>query len=61
MNDILIKFNQAEYFVYVIDEKKTVNDLNSQTFFEKKLNEGEFLNMCCQMILLIPDSYKFLI
>ena len=36
MNDILIKFRQSEYFVYVVDEKNTVSDLNSQTFFEKK-------------------------
>ena len=41
MNDILIKFKQSEYFVYVVDEKNTISDLNSQTFFEKKINAGE--------------------
>lgn len=36
MNDILIKFNQVEYFIYVIDEKNAVyDDLNSQTFLKK--------------------------
>ena len=59
MNDILIKFKQSEYFVYVVDEKNTVSDLNSQTFFEKRLNAGEFLNMGSQMISLTPGSYKF--
>ena len=59
MNDILIKFKQSEYFVYVVDEKNTVSDLNSQTFFEKKINAGEFLNMGGnQMISLTPGSYK---
>ena len=59
MNDILIKFKQSEYFVYVVDEKNTVSDLNSQTFFEKRLNAGEYLNMGSQMISLTPGSYKF--
>ena len=59
MNDILIKFKQSEYFVYVVDEKNTVSDLNSQTFFEKRLNAGQFLNMGSQMISLTPGSYKF--
>ena len=59
MNDILIKFKQSEFFVYVVDEKTTVSDLNSQTFFEKRLNAGEFLNMGSNMISLNPGSYKF--
>ena len=59
MNDILIKFKQSEYFVYVVDEKNTVSDLNSQTFFEKRLNAGEYLNMGSNMISLTPGSYKF--
>ena len=59
MNDILIKFKQSEFFVYVVDEKNTVSDLNSQTFFEKRLNAGEFLNMGSNMISLNPGSYKF--
>ena len=45
LNDILIKFKQSEYFVYVVDEKNTVSDINSQTFFEKRINAGEYLNM----------------
>ena len=59
MNDILIKFKQSEYFVYVVDEKNTISDLNSQTFFEKKINAGEYLNMNSQMLSLTPNSYKF--
>ena len=59
MNDILIKFKQSEFFVYVVDEKNTVSDLNSQTFFEKRLNAGEFLNMGSNMLSLNPGSYKF--
>ena len=59
MNDILIKFKQSEYFVYVVDEKNTVSDLNSQTFFEKKINAGEYLNMNSQMLSLTPNTYKF--
>ena len=59
MNDILIKFKQSEYFIYVVNEKNTISDLNSQTFFEKKINAGEFLNMGGnQMISLTPGSYK---
>ena len=59
MNDILIKFKQSEYFVYVIDENKTISDINSQMFFEKRLNAGEYMNMGSQMISLTPGSYKF--
>ena len=59
MNDILIKFKQSEYFVYVVDEKNTVSDLNSQTFFEKRINAGEYLNMNSQMLSLTPNTYKF--
>ena len=59
LNDILIKFKQSEYFVYVVDEKNTVSDINSQTFFEKRINAGEYLNMGSQMISLTPNSYKF--
>ncbi len=59
LNDILIKFKQSEYFVYVVDEKNTVSDINSQTFFEKRINAGEYLNMGSQMLSLTPNSYKF--
>ena len=59
MNDILIKFKQLEYFLYVVDEKNTVSDLNSQTFFEKRINTGEFINIGSQMISLTKESYKF--
>ena len=59
MNDILIKFKQSEYFVYVVDEKTTVSDINTQTYFERRLNAGEFLNMNSQMLSLTPGSYKF--
>ena len=45
LNDILIKFHQSEYFVYIVDEKNTISDLNSFTFFEKKINAGNYLNM----------------
>ena len=61
-NDILIKFHQSEYFVYVIDEKVTLSDLNSHTFFEKAINAGNFLNMGPGpggMFSLNPGSYKF--
>ena len=59
LNDILIKFKQSEYFVYVVDEKNTISDINSQTFFEKRINAGEYLNMGSQMLSLTPNSYKF--
>ena len=60
-NDILIKFHQSEYFVYVVDEKTTISDLNSYTFFEKAINAGSYLNMSPGpggMIQLQPGSYK---
>ena len=60
-NDILIKFHQSEYFVYVVDEKTTISDLNSYTFFEKAINAGSYLNMNPGpggMIQLQPGSYK---
>ena len=59
MNDILIKFKQSEYFVYVVDENNTISDINSQMFFEKRINAGEYMNMGSQMISLTPGSYKF--
>ena len=59
MNDILIKFKQSEYFVFVVDENNTISDVNSQTFFEKRMNAGEYMNMGSQMISLTPGSYKF--
>jgi len=59
MNDILIKFKQSEYFVYVVDETNTISDINSQTFFEKRINAGEYMNMGSEMISLTPGSYKF--
>ena len=59
MNDILIKFKQSEYFVYVVDENNTISDINSQCFFEKRINAGEYMNMGSQMISLTPGSYKF--
>ena len=59
MNDILIKFKQSEYFVYVVDENNTISDINSQTFFEKRINAGEYMNMGSNMISLTPGSYKF--
>jgi len=59
MNDILIKFKQSEYFVYVVDETNTISDINSQTFFEKRINAGEYMNMGSNMISLTPSSYKF--
>ena len=61
LNDILIKFHQSEYFVYVADEKTTISDLNSFTFFEKAINAGSYLNMNPGpggMIQLQPGSYK---
>ena len=61
-NDILIKFHQSEYFVYIVDEKVTLSDLNSHTFFEKAINAGNFLNMGPGpggMFSLNPGSYKF--
>ena len=59
MNDILIKFKQSEYFVYVVDENNTISDINSQMFFEKRMNAGEYMNMGSQMISLTPGTYKF--
>ena len=61
INDILIKFHQSEYFVYVIDEKDTVTELSSNVFFEKPIGAGNYLNMNGQggMISLNPGSYKF--
>ena len=59
MNDILIKFKQSEYFVYVVDENNTISDINSQMFFEKRINAGEYMNMGSNMISLTPGSYKF--
>ena len=59
MNDIMIRFRQSEYFIYVADEKTTISDVAGQTFFEKRLNAGEYLNMGNQMITLNPGSYKF--
>ena len=59
MEDILIKFRQSEYFVYKIDEKNIISDINNQTFFEKRINAGSFLNQNSQMLSLTPGSYKF--
>jgi len=61
-NDILIKFHQSEYFVYVVDEKVTISDLNSHTFFEKAINAGNYLNMGPGpggMLSVQPGEYKF--
>ena len=61
-NDILIKFHQSEYFIYVVDEKNIISDLNSHTFFEKAISAGNFLNMGPGpggMLSLSPGSYKF--
>ena len=61
INDILIKFHQSEYFVYVIDDKETISELNSKVFFEKPIGAANYLNMGGQggMISLNPGSYKF--
>ena len=59
MEDILIKFKQSEYFIYKMDEKNIISDINNQTFFEKRLNAGSFLNQNSQMLSLTPGSYKF--
>ena len=62
LNDILIKFHQSEYFVYVIDEKNTISELNSNVFFEKPIGAANYLNMGGGpggMITLNPGSYKF--
>ena len=61
INDILIKFHQSEYFVYVIDDKETISELNSNVFFEKPIGAANYLNMGGQggMISLNPGSYKF--
>ena len=62
LNDILIKFHQSEYFVYTVDEKTTISDLNSHTFFEKKINAASYLNMPPGpggMLSLTQGSYKF--
>lgn len=59
MNDILIRFKTAEYFLYKEDEKNIISEVNGQVFFEKRLNAGAFLNMGNQMISLNPGSYKF--
>jgi hypothetical protein len=45
INDILIKFHQSEYFVYVIDDKETISELNSTVFFEKPIGAANYLNM----------------
>ena len=58
-NDIMIRFRQSEYFIYVQDEKTTVSDVAGQTYFEKRINAGEYLNMNSQMLSLNPGSYKF--
>ena len=58
-NDIMIRFRQSEYFIYVQDEKTTISDVAGQTFFEKRLNAGEYLNMNSQMLSLNPGNYKF--
>jgi len=62
LNDILIKFHQSEYFVYVIDEKNTISEINSNVFFEKPIGAANYLNMGGgpgNMISLNPGSYKF--
>ena len=62
LNDILIKFHQSEYFVYVVDEKNTISELNSNVFFEKPIGAANYLNMGGgpgNMISLNPGSYKF--
>ena len=61
IQDILIKFHYSEYIVYVIDEKDTVTELNSNVFFEKPIGAANYLNMNGQggMISLNPGSYKF--
>ena len=61
IQDILIKFHQSEYIVYVVDEKDTITELNSNVFFEKPIGAGSYLNMNGQggMISLNPGSYKF--
>ena len=61
IQDILIKFHYSEYIVYVIDEKDTVTELNSNVFFEKPIGAANYLNMDGQggMISLNPGSYKF--
>ena len=61
INDILIKFHQSEYFVFVIDDKETISELNSKVFFEKPIGAANYLNMGGQggMISLNPGSYKF--
>ena len=61
-NDVLIKFHQSEYFVYVLDEKNTISEINSHTFFEKAIGAGNFLNagpVPGGMLSLSPGSYKF--
>ena len=62
-SDILIKFQQYEYFVYVIDANtnNVVSDINNFTFFEKPMNAGDFLNaqrVQGGMFSLNPGSYK---
>ena len=62
LNDILIKFHQSEYFVYVVDEKNTISELNSNVFFEKPIGAANYLNMGGgqgNIISLNPGSYKF--
>jgi len=62
LNDILIKFHQSEYFVYVVDEKNTISEINSNVFFEKPIGAANYLNMGGgpgNMISLNPGSYKF--
>jgi hypothetical protein len=61
-SDILIKFHQSEYFVYIVDEKNTITELNSKTFFEKAIGAANYLNMGGgpgNMISLNPGTYKF--
>ena len=61
-NDILIKFQQYEYFSYIIEEpNKIVSDLNTHVFFEKPMNAGYFLNaqrVQGGMFSLNPGTYK---
>ena len=61
-SDILIKFHQSEYFVYIVDEKNTITELNSKTFFEKAIGAANYLNMGGgpgNMVSLNPGTYKF--
>ena len=61
-NYILIKFQQYEYFSYIIEEPNNiVSDLNTHVFFEKSMNAGYFLNaqrVQGGMFSLNPSTYK---